>query len=104
MVAPAPFYEPYPFRDMSLAPKVDGDWDDIPHKGITRSAKSMGMDRKIDNQQKVLSAYYASVSFMDAQVGRILDSLDRLGLRENTIIVFTSDHGYHLTSTIFGRR
>ena len=42
------------------------------------------------------AAYYASVAFMDEQVGRILDELDRLGLRDQTAIVFTSDHGYHL--------
>jgi arylsulfatase A-like enzyme len=39
---------------------------------------------------------YASISFMDAQAGRVLDALDRLGLAGNTIVVFTSDHGYHL--------
>jgi len=42
------------------------------------------------------AAYYASVMFMDDQVGRILDELDSLGLRESTAVVFTSDHGYHL--------
>ena len=42
------------------------------------------------------SGYYASVSFMDEQVGKIIDELDKLGLRESTAIVFTSDHGYHL--------
>ena len=41
-------------------------------------------------------AYYASVSFMDEQVGRVVDELERLGLRESTAIVFTTDHGYHL--------
>lgn len=40
--------------------------------------------------------YFACVSFMDAQVGRLLDELDRLGLRENTIVVFVSDHGFKL--------
>ena len=46
--------------------------------------------------REIKEAYYATVSFVDAQVGRILDHLDRTGLAQNTIVVFTSDHGYHL--------
>ena len=49
-----------------------------------------------DLRRQAVQAYYASISFMDAQVGRVVAALDRLGLAENTIIVFTSDHGYHL--------
>ena len=45
---------------------------------------------------KLIRAYYACVSFMDAQVWRVIAELDRLGLRENTIIVLWGDHGYHL--------
>ncbi|MGB8194346.1 MAG: sulfatase [Chitinophagaceae bacterium] len=41
-------------------------------------------------------AYYASVSFMDAQVGRVMQALERNNLQENTIVVFFGDHGYHL--------
>jgi iduronate 2-sulfatase len=40
--------------------------------------------------------YYAGISYVDAQVGKVIVELDRLGLKENTIIVFWSDHGYHL--------
>lgn len=44
----------------------------------------------------LIHAYYATVSYMDAQVGRVMKALDDLGLRENTMVVFTSDHGYKL--------
>lgn len=47
-------------------------------------------------RKQAIQAYCASVTFMDAQLGRVLDALDTNGLRENTIVVFTSDHGYHL--------
>jgi iduronate 2-sulfatase len=49
-----------------------------------------------DLRRQCVQAYYSSISFMDAQVGRVVDTLDRLGLSDNTIVVFTSDHGYHM--------
>lgn len=44
----------------------------------------------------LIHGYYASLSYMDAQVGRVLDELDRLQLDDNTIVVLWGDHGYHL--------
>ncbi len=49
-----------------------------------------------DQRRMAIQAYFASISFMDAQVGRILDAVDRLGLADHTVIVFQSDHGYQL--------
>ena len=56
----------------------------------------IGRDASPEAAREMIRAYYASVSFMDEQIGRVLDALDRLKLRNNTIVVFWGDHGYHL--------
>jgi iduronate 2-sulfatase len=49
-----------------------------------------------DLQRTLVHGYYAAISYMDAQVGRVLDELDRLKLTDDTIVVLWGDHGYHL--------
>jgi len=94
-VSPRPYYEPYPFDEMILPLKLKGDWDDIPKAGINyKTSKNMQMD--IRRQKKAVGGYFASVAFMDAQVGKVLDALEQAGLSDKTIVIFTSDHGYHL--------
>jgi iduronate 2-sulfatase len=95
-VAPSSYFPPFkPYEKMDLPEKVAGDWDDIPEPGINYKT-SVNMEMDIRRQKKAMGGYYASVAYLDAQVGKVLDALETAGLEDKTIIVFTSDHGYHL--------
>ena len=93
-VAPKKYFDLYPPPDqIPLAEVKEGDRDDIPKMAIS-SYKGGELN---DEQRRLLRrAYWSCISFEDAQIGRVLDTLDRLKLRDKTIIVFWSDHGYHL--------
>jgi iduronate 2-sulfatase len=95
-VAPRKYYAPFkPYDKMVLPEKVEGDWDDIPKPGINYKT-SVNMKMDLRRQKKAVGGYYASVAYMDAQVGKVLAALQRTGLEDKTIVIFTSDHGYHL--------
>ena len=94
-VAPKKYFEPFPYEEIKLPKKVKGDWDDIPKRGINY-VTSKNAQMSLDQQKKAVSAYYASVSYMDAQVGKVLKALKDEGLEDKTIVIFTSDHGFHL--------
>ena len=97
MVAPPSYFKPYPIDKITMPRTVPNDHDDIPKAGYAgTTSQSSGIAKYPDNQKRMWAGYYASVTFMDEQVGRVLDELDRLKLTDSTIIVFTSDHGYHL--------
>ena len=69
-------------------------WRTLPRPALTIRPANYGMSES--DLKDCRRAYFASVSFMDSQVGRLLDALDRLGLAENTVVVFVSDHGFML--------
>ncbi|MCA9193434.1 MAG: sulfatase [Planctomycetales bacterium] len=102
MVAPKQFFDLYSWQEMNVPEQVKGDLDDIPTQGLasSRSAKN-GIDKYPDNQKRMWAAYYSAVTFMDQQVGRVLDELEQLGLSDTTAVIFTSDHGYHLADHTF---
>ena len=94
-VAPRRYFDLYP-RDRIQSPKLsDADRSRTPEAAYRSALKEQ--DAMTDDQRReAIQAYWASITFMDAQVGHVLDALDRLGLSDSTIVVFTSDHGYHL--------
>lgn len=95
-VAPKTYFPPFlPYEKMVLPEKLAGDWDDIPRAGINYKT-SLNMQMDVRRQKKALGGYYASVAFMDAQVGKVMTALKEAGLEDKTIVIFTSDHGYHL--------
>ena len=94
-VAPESYFKPYDLEAMPVVAGWKEDQQDIPEAALRSHKKEH--DLLTDPlRQQAIQAYYASISFMDAQVGRVVSALDRLGLSDNTIIVFTSDHGYHM--------
>ena len=94
-VAPAKYFEPYDFETIKIPEKRENDWDDIPEMGINY-VTSRNSQLSLEQERKAVASYYASVTFMDAQVGKVLAALEEAGLTDNTIVVFTSDHGFHL--------
>ncbi|MDM8007730.1 MAG: sulfatase [Phycisphaerae bacterium] len=101
-IAPAKYFDLYPAAGVRLAanpfPPKDvppvalhdfGElraYSDMPKVGPVSDAKA----------RELVRAYQAASSFTDAQIGRVLDELDRLGLRDKTIVVVWGDHGWHL--------
>ena len=95
LIAPQSIFDMYPENESILPFVPEGDLDDLPEPAAGMA--NIGRYELNELQQKQsIAAYYASVTFMDQQVGRLLDALDRLDLRKNTVVIFTSDHGYNL--------
>ena len=95
-VAPkSPYFEMYKESEMPVVQGIEEDRADIPAAGL--ASQKMEQEQMTDElRRQCRQAYYASISFMDTQVGVVVDSLERQGLADNTVIVFTSDHGYHM--------
>lgn len=103
---PQKYFDLYPLERITL-PKVNGDdLDDVPAQG-RKFAKPNG-DHKLvieNNAWKgAVQAYLAAISFADAELGRLLDAFEKSPMRQNTIIVLWSDHGWHLGEKLHWRK
>jgi iduronate 2-sulfatase len=94
MVAPKKFFDMYPLEKIQIPPQIEGDLNDIPQSAYGNMGH--GLNESEEGRRGMWQAYYASVSFMDEQLGKVMNELDRLGLNDSTAIIFTTDHGYHL--------
>ena len=96
-VAPKKYFDMYPLESIKVPTVPEGYYDTLPkpaRSSVRRKKEQIDLPDKLARQ--AIQAYYASITFADAQLGRILDALDESGLAKNTVVVFTSDHGYHM--------
>ena len=101
LYAPKEYFDLYPLDSLQLPEVKQGDLDDVPPLGQerARSAVTAGTHALVQAHsqwKQAVQAYLACVSFIDAQVGQLLDYLQESPHADNTIIVLFSDHGWHL--------
>ena len=88
---PMPVFEKLPANSPKVAHKRGGEiaaYDPVPEGDAAVFSP--------DLKRRLIHGYYASASYVDAQIGKVIDELDRSGLSENTLIVLWGDHGFHL--------
>lgn len=94
------WFDLYPEESLIMPPMLEGDRDDVPEFAAYlnwRLPEPKLKWLKDNNEWKPLvRSYLASVSFVDSQVGRVLDALEKSPHADNTIIILFSDHGWHL--------
>lgn len=95
---PQEYFDLYPLDEIVLPEVKENDFDDIPDVGRqwASSGRHFDLIQEYDQWKEAVQGYLASITFADAQVGAILDALQKSEYQDNTIIVFLSDHGFHL--------
>ena len=100
LFAPPEWFDMYPLAEVELPPMHAGDLDDIPEAGkkLTHGLPAPRHEWFIKNKKwrHAVQAYLATISFVDFQVGRVLDALEASPHADSTVVVLLSDHGWHL--------
>ena len=98
-LAPDKYFELYPTSEISYTPDRSQLWDSLPMSAISKRYQAFGFELGKENgplRREYMQAYHACISFIDAQLKIVLDALKQSGHWDDTLIIFTSDHGYHL--------
>ena len=95
---PQKYFDQFPLEKVTLPKIDDNDLADVPPAGV-KVAKPDGDHAKViaaGQYRHAVQAYLAAIAYADAEIGRLLDGLDKSPRKDNTIIVFWGDHGWHL--------
>src|SRR3954471_5963299 len=91
-VAPSKYFEKYPMSEIKLPEEPAGNRDTKPKPALASTPEPL-FGVTVDQARECKQAYYAAISFVDAQIGKVLAAMDKNKLWENTVVVFWSDHG-----------
>lgn len=103
-IAPPEFYDLYPVASMPT-PKLSAP-DAKTHPWIRKMERNRNYNDFVTEESRriVLASYYGCISYLDHNIGTVLDCLDSCGLRDDTLVIYTSDHGDNLgTRRLFGK-
>ncbi|HEV3204190.1 MAG TPA: sulfatase [Gemmataceae bacterium] len=95
-VAPKKYFDLYPMDTIRMPDEPADHLKNVPRPALASTTPWPFFGVTRDQARECKQAYYAAISFVDAQIGKLLDTMDRLKLWNNTIVVFWSDHGYHV--------
>jgi iduronate 2-sulfatase len=93
-IVPKPYFDKYPLDSIHAEPLDPAELHQAPAAAYNSDVPNLGMTDTLCRESK--RGYYASTTFIDVQIGRVLAALKDLGLEENTIVVFWADHGWQL--------
>lgn len=95
---PQKWYDMFPLESIQLPPYKEDDLDDIPPAGVAMAKPQGDHKAMLDSGRwkEAIQAYLAATAYTDMNIGRVLDAFDKSPHKDNTIIVFWCDHGWHL--------
>ena len=98
-LAPDKYFDLYPTNKITFTRDRPGLWDSLPKSAMSKRYTAFGFELGKENEtlrREYMQAYHSCVSFIDAQIKIVLDALKKSGQWQDTVVIITSDHGYHL--------